>query len=45
MGASMSIPRRLLRPFVVGLPSTGLLAIDSGLAWTDRTIPIVICDP
>jgi hypothetical protein len=41
----MSIPRRLLRPFVVGLLSTGLLAIGSGLARADRTIPIIICDP
>jgi hypothetical protein len=31
----MGNPRRLLRPFVVGLLSTGLLSIGSGLAWAD----------
>jgi hypothetical protein len=31
----MGYPRRLLRPFVVGLLSTGLLSIGSALAWAD----------
>jgi hypothetical protein len=31
----MSTPRRLLRPFVVALMSTGLLSIGSALAWAD----------
>jgi hypothetical protein len=31
----MSNPRRSLRPLVVGLLSTGLLLIGSGLAWAD----------